>query len=60
VNEQLILTPQCKERGCVEPIVGSSITGDGHVCRRHNEIEWGKGLASYWPDMSRKLIGATA
>lgn len=42
MNEQLVITPPCKERGCREQIVGHSITGEGHVCKRHNEIEWGK------------------
>lgn len=26
----------CKHRGCVEPVVGHSITGEGHVCKAHN------------------------
>lgn len=45
VIEQLALPiTACKERGCTEPVVGSSITGKGHVCKRHNEIEWGRSL----------------
>ncbi len=50
--DQLMLdTATCKERGCTEPVVGSSTTGKGHVCRRHNEIEWGRALLrSEWHD----------
>jgi hypothetical protein len=48
MSEQLsfALGPACKTRGCAEPVVGSSIAGNGHVCRRHNEIEWGHALLS--------------
>lgn len=35
----------CKARGCTQPVVGSSVTGEGHVCRLHNEREWGHALA---------------
>lgn len=61
-DEQLTLAlgPACKERGCREPVVGSSITGTGHVCRRHNESEWGRALASYWPWMSRRLLAGVS
>lgn len=63
VNAQLslIATP-CKESGCAEPIVGSSVTGEGHVCRRHNEIEWGRALirSGYWPEMGARLIASGA
>jgi hypothetical protein len=48
----------CKVRDCTAEVVASSITGKGHVCKRHNEIEWGKALATYDPEMSRKLLGA--
>lgn len=65
MNEQLVITPPCKERGCHEPIVGHSITGVGHVCERHNEIEWGKSLQrSKWRDYqelgARLVAGAAA
>ena len=51
-DAQLALdTVTCKERGCAEPVVGSSTTGEGHVCRRHNEAEWGRALSrSEWRD----------
>ncbi len=51
----------CKERGCTEPVVGSSTTGEGHVCRRHNEAEWGRALSrSEWRDhreLGARLLG---
>lgn len=52
MNEQLsLLAPACEEPDCHEPIVGSSVKGVGHVCRRHNELEWADGLArSVWRD----------
>ena len=49
-----------KERGCLEPVIGSSITGIGHVCARHNEIEWGWALAAnrdrYYRNLGRDLL----
>lgn len=49
----LPLAPSCHVKGCTEPVVGSSIArADGHVCRRHNELEWATALAhgkdGYW------------
>jgi hypothetical protein len=40
----LELPVSCKEPGCTEPVVGSSITGKGHVCKVHNTREWGAAL----------------
>lgn len=34
----------CKVTGCPRTVVGNSTTGDGHVCRKHNEEEWGRAL----------------
>jgi hypothetical protein len=46
MGEQLeLLKPACKSRGCEGAVVGSSITGAGHVCKRHNEAEWGSALS---------------
>lgn len=47
MTEQLVLPmlPPCKERGCDDPIVGHSVRGDGHVCKRHNEREWALALS---------------
>lgn len=42
---QLLLVEGCKVRGCVAEVVGSSITGEGHVCAVHNEREWGESLS---------------
>ena len=51
---------RCKEPGCAQPVVGSSITGVGHVCARHNEIEWGRALAAnrdgYYRNLGRRLL----
>lgn len=53
----LEIAPSCKERGCLSPVVGHSVTGDGHVCKRHNEIEWGRALLrSEWSDY--RALGA--
>jgi hypothetical protein len=41
---QLALPRTCRHRGCARPVVGASITGDGHVCRGHNEADWAHGL----------------
>jgi hypothetical protein len=60
----LEITPSCKERGCSEPVRGSSITGQGHVCTRHNEIEWGRALLRkpepYYKRMGLELLGVDA
>ena len=45
VGKQVAM-PGCKETGCTHPTVGSPITGAGHVCARHNTIEWGRALAA--------------
>lgn len=37
---------KCKVKGCKEPVVGSSTTGEGHVCNLHNVREWGRALAN--------------
>jgi hypothetical protein len=50
----------CKERGCTRPVVGSSTTGKGHVCKGHNEAEWGQALRTYDPPLSSALIRASA
>lgn len=34
----------CKWRGCTKEVAGSSITGEGHVCRAHNVQEWARVL----------------
>lgn len=36
----------CKVKRCKEPVVGSSTTGEGHVCNLHNIREWGRALAN--------------
>lgn len=46
----------CKVRGCPHPVVGSSTTGGGHVCRGHNEAEWGRALRKYAPPLSAALL----
>jgi hypothetical protein len=52
--------PGCKETGCTARVVGSSITGTGHVCARHNEIEWSRALAAngdgYYHQLGRDLL----
>lgn len=54
VSQLSLLAPACKEPGCDEPIVGSSVKGAGHVCKRHNALEWADGLArSQWEDHRR-------
>ena len=54
---ELAVPVSCKYR-CGQPVVGSSTTGEGHVCRSHNELEWGKALvkSKYWPEMGLRLI----
>lgn len=48
--------PTCKERGCTRPVVGSSTTGKGHVCKGHNEAEWGRALRTYDPPLAAALL----
>lgn len=51
-TEQLALPADyCKEKNCPNPVVGSSITGKGKVCRDHNEAEWLR--AARWPKKER-------
>lgn len=59
---QLALIPEttrCHWKGCDAPVVGSSTQSPGHVCRAHNEYEWGRALRSHWPSMSRALIASS-
>ncbi len=49
----------CKARNCPQPVVGSSTTGEGKVCKGHNEAEWGKALRDYDPPLSRGLLRAS-
>lgn len=63
MGEQLVLlAPACRHRGCDRPIVGSSIRGEGHVCREHNVGEWADGLArsrdSYWRAVGLEMRAA--
>lgn len=46
----------CKVRDCPYPVVGSSTTGEGKVCKGHNEAEWGQALGSYDPPLSAALL----
>jgi hypothetical protein len=61
-SEQLALAiaPSCRYRGCPYPVVGHSTQGDGHVCRGHNEQEWGGALiaSEFWPEMGDRLLAA--
>jgi hypothetical protein len=45
LTEQLALpiAPVCKQ-DCDQAVVGHSVTGNGHVCKRCNEREWGEAL----------------
>lgn len=47
---------RCKQTECEGEVVGSSIGGEGHVCKRCNEVEWGRALHGYWPEMAQALI----
>ena len=48
---------RCRHKGCTAPVIGSSTQArDKHVCRRHNEIEWGEALREYDPPLSRALL----
>jgi hypothetical protein len=42
---EMELAHACKVRGCDAAVVGSSITGKGHVCKQHNVAEWGASLS---------------
>ncbi len=52
----LEIPPACKAKGCVQPVVGSSTTGDGHVCKGHNEQEWGRALVSHDARLAAALL----
>ena len=49
----------CKVRGCPYPVVGSSTTWKGKVCKGHNEAEWGGALRDYDPPLSAALLLAS-
>jgi hypothetical protein len=56
-TEQLALAADCcKVRNCPHPVVGSSTTGQGKVCKGHNEAEWGRALRTFDPRLSRGLL----
>lgn len=61
---QLILVAGCHVHACGRPVVGHSITGDGHVCREHNEMEWRRALTRtinpVWVRALGELLPATA
>lgn len=62
MSEQLSLAvASCKRRGCADPVVGHSITGEGHVCKRHNVEEWGRSLArnraAWLRELGLRLLG---
>lgn len=57
---QIVACDRCKESGCCpDPVVGSSTTGKGKVCKGHNEAEWGRALRSYDPSLSAGLLRAS-
>lgn len=57
MSEQLALAADCcKVRNCPNPVVGSSTTGKGKVCKGHNEAEWGKALRTYDPPLGAALL----
>lgn len=60
---QLSILVFCKRPGCLEAVVGHSITGEGQVCRRHNIEEWGRSLASnrepYFRRLGMRLLADT-
>ena len=64
MSQLSLFAPACKEPGCTEPVVGSSITGTGHVCKRHNEREWGRALvrnkAGWLREMGARLLAKPA
>lgn len=43
--EQLVLMRECCYAGCAEAPVGTSVRGEGQVCKHHNEVEWAAALA---------------
>ena len=45
----------CKFTDCPNRVVGSSITGTGHVCVGHNLEEWGRSLRRYDPKLAAGL-----
>jgi hypothetical protein len=51
-----IVAECCKFRDCPFPVVGSSTTGQGKVCKGHNEQEWGDALRTYDPPLSAALL----
>jgi hypothetical protein len=55
-NQLAMSVECCRQRGCPNPVVGSSTTGKGHVCKGHNEAEWGKALRTYDSTLSRGLL----
>lgn len=56
-GDQLAMAVECcKVRGCPFPVVGSSTTWKGKVCKGHNEAEWGKALRDYDPSLSAALL----
>lgn len=60
--DELWLCRTCRHRGCPDPVVGHSITGEGHVCKQHNVKEWGRALARnrepYFRDLGLQLLAA--
>ena len=46
----------CKFKACPRRVVGSSITGKGHVCAGHNLEEWGHSLRRYDPELASGLL----
>jgi hypothetical protein len=50
----------CKATSCPAVVVGSSITGEGKVCARHNTEEWGRALVRnpdhYYRRLGRQLL----
>lgn len=55
MSQLSFLAEACKETDCPEPTVGSSITGNGHVCKAHNVVEWGRALSRNSEPYYRKL-----
>lgn len=53
--------PTCHFKGCAEPVVGSSTAQpQGHVCKKHNELEWAnalsKGKDGYWNAFGKRWL----
>jgi hypothetical protein len=59
MTQLALATDCCKVRDCPNPVVGSSTTGEGKVCKGHNEAEWGRALRKYDPPMSSALLRAS-